>query len=77
MTGFQIFFIVVLCLWVLILILSVFVTPLRIFWQVLKYALAIVVELVYLVCVWWWVSLIRICFRKQPLKVNILQKGGH
>lgn len=76
MSGIQIFWVVVLCLWVLILILSVFVTPLRIFWQVLKYGLAIVVELVYLVCVWWWVSFIRICFHKMPLKVSLFSKAS-
>ena len=74
MDGWSIFVIVVLCLWVVILLLSVVVTPLRIFWQVLKYCLAIFVELVYLICVWWWVSLIRICFHQNPLKVVLFQK---
>jgi len=76
MNGGMIFFIVVLCLWALILLLSIVVTPLRIFWKVLKYAFVLVVEILYLAFVWWWISLIRICFGKTPLKVVLFQKGN-
>ncbi len=53
---------------IVISLLSVFIKPLRMiakgFWITLRFF----VEIVYLSFVWWWLSLLRLLARKEPLR---------
>lgn len=55
-------------------ILSIFVKPLRIIAKGMVVVWKFVVSFLYVVLVWWWLSLIRIIRGKKPLRFTLFKK---
>lgn len=55
-------------------ILSIFVKPLRIIAKGMIVVWKFVVSFLYVVLVWWWLSLIRIIRGKKPLRFTLFKK---
>jgi hypothetical protein len=74
MNGWMIFIIVVSCVWLFILLLSVFLVPLRALDRILMLFIKCVIEILYIACLWWWIALIRLISKKPLPRVWLFKK---
>lgn len=66
MDWFWIVLVVYLFVAVLIGLLGLFIRPLRYVFRGMSFVFVFVVEIFYIVFIWWWLSLIRLIGRRNP-----------
>lgn len=75
MAWWQILLIIFGIIWLIGVLISVFVKPLREVYKVFFYFIKTLIQCSWVLLLWWWIALVCVCLKRNPPPVMLFQGG--